>query len=237
VLYYLQPSVQLFANASKSYEPPSFGELTGGATPVLNAAQKAWTYEVGTRGVASGVTWDLALYHADVRDELLTADPGGTPNTVNIPHTVHQGIELGTSGAIVKNLEWRQQLLYNRFRFDDDPVFGNNTLPGIPKTFFTGEIVYRAPFGLYGGPNLTWSPQKYPIDMANTFYADDYFIWGLRVGQQIGKHWSWFVEGRNLSDKRYASATGVIRNANGLDTAQFLPGDGRAFYAGLQWQL
>lgn len=44
---------------------------------------------------------------------------------------------------------------------------------------------------------------------------------------------AWFVEGRNLGDKRYASTTGVIFNANSTDQAQFSPGDGRAVYAGV----
>ena len=44
---------------------------------------------------------------------------------------------------------------------------------------------------------------------------------------------AWFVEGRNLGDKRYASTTGVIFDAGGADQAQFSPGDGRAVYAGV----
>ena len=48
---------------------------------------------------------------------------------------------------------------------------------------------------------------------------------------------NWFVDGRNLSDRRYAATTGVVRDAQGADVAQFLPGDGRAVYAGLDWRL
>jgi iron complex outermembrane receptor protein len=45
------------------------------------------------------------------------------------------------------------------------------------------------------------------------------------------------VEVRNLADERYAATTGVTRDQAGLDGAQFLPGDGRSFYAGLEWKL
>ncbi|MCY1353734.1 hypothetical protein D9M68_460340 [compost metagenome] len=46
-----------------------------------------------------------------------------------------------------------------------------------------------------------------------------------------------FVEGRNLSDKTYVATTGVIADARGRDSAQFLPGDGRSLYVGLEWRM
>ena len=46
-----------------------------------------------------------------------------------------------------------------------------------------------------------------------------------------------FLEGRNLSNKTYIATTGVIADANGQDSAQFLPGDGRSFYAGIEWRM
>lgn len=97
VVYDASPRVQFFGNVSRSFEPPSFGELTGGATPVFNRAQKATTLEVGMRGGAASTTWDLAYYHARVHDELLqiATNTAGLNITVNAPRTVHQGVELG----------------------------------------------------------------------------------------------------------------------------------------------
>jgi iron complex outermembrane receptor protein len=50
---------------------------------------------------------------------------------------------------------------------------------------------------------------------------------------------SWFVEARNLGDKKYAATTAVVRdfNAPGTDQAVYLPGDGRSLYAGVQWRM
>jgi iron complex outermembrane recepter protein len=59
---------------------------------------------------------------------------------------------------------------------------------------------------------------------------------GVKVGRNEGAGLSWFVEGRNLADRTYAATTGVIADARGLDAAQFLPGDGRAVYAGIAWK-
>jgi iron complex outermembrane receptor protein len=242
--YEFTPSVQVFANYSASYEPPSFGELVGGLAPNLVNAQKGRTAEVGTRGTVGGISWDVAVYHARIRDELLTTqvfpagnNPAPSPQTVNVPRTVHEGLELGTSGRFLKSFEWRQALFVNRFRFDADPAFGDNPLPGLPKSLFKGELVHRWGGGIFAGVNVEHSPQRYAVDMANTLFADKYTVWGAKLGRKIAPHWSWFVEARNLTDEKYAATTGVTRNQLGLDGPQFLPGDGQSFYAGLEWKL
>lgn len=242
--YEYQPNIQFFANYSGSFEPPSFGELAGGLRPNLVSAQKGKTLEIGSRGHTPAVGWDVAVYHAKVQDELLQTlvfpagnNPAPSPQTVNVPRTLHQGIELGMNGKFMRRFEWRQALFVNRFRFDGDPTFGDKSLPGLPKSLLKAELLYRVDRGLYAGVNIEYSPQRYAVDMANTLFADPYGIWGAKVGQKIGASWSWFVEGRNLSNKKYAATTGVTLNQAGVDGAQFLPGDGRSFYAGLEWRL
>jgi iron complex outermembrane receptor protein len=127
--------------------------------------------------------------------------------------------------------------LWNDFRFDGHPVYGNNTLPGIPEQFLRGELLYRTPAGFYAGPTFEWSPRSYPVDMANTLYAAPYALVGAKVGMQVARGFSWFVEGRNLANEKYAATTSVIADANGLDTAAFNPGEGRGVFAGLEWKL
>lgn len=232
------PQVQVFANASRSFEPPSFGELAGGPGITQVSAQKAETLEIGSRGTLTDMTWDAALYYAKVKDELLGLnDANGNPlGTVNAPHTLHVGAEFGITKR-VNNIELRAAYLWSDFRFDGDPVYGNNTLPGIPQHFFKGEALYRFANGFYVGPTAEWSPRRYPVDMANTLYADSYAIFGLKLGSQSKTGLSWFVEGRNLSNQKYAATTNVIANARGADSAQFNPGEGRGVYAGIEWKL
>jgi iron complex outermembrane receptor protein len=245
----LSSAVQLFANVSRSFEPPSFGELTGGASVIDSLrAQRATTWEVGSRGEFAWGAFDVALYRAKVTDELLayTLNLGGSPvsTTLNVPKTVHRGVEFAADGRFGAGFEWRQALLYNDFRFDSDPLFGDKRLPGVPRTLFRGELGYRF-HAMPGGPlkiaaNAEWSPQRYAVDMANTEFADDYAIFGLRLQQQVGKQFSWFIEGRNLSDRRYAATTNVVRDFSALAAGArnvYLPGDGRAVYAGIEWRM
>ena len=87
----------------------------------------------------------------------------------------------------------------------------------------------------YMGPTFEWSPQSYYVDFAQTVDADRYFLWGLKAGQKVNEHWSWFIEGRNLANQKYAATTSVVRNQGGADGSLYLPGDGRTAYMGITW--
>jgi iron complex outermembrane receptor protein len=232
-------SWSLFGNVSDSFEPPSFGELSGGPSVDTLKAQTARTFELGSRGQTERVSWDIAAYWSEVRDELLSLnDPDGQPlGTVNAPRTVHRGLELGLAVQVAPAVLWRSSYLWNDFRFDDNASYGDNRLPGIPKHFYRGELAWelRPTYSL----TLTgeWSPQRYAIDMANSWFADSYALVGLKLARTVDKGLSWFVEGRNLTNRTYAATTGVIADARGQDVAQFLPGDGRAVYAGIEWRM
>ena len=115
--------IQLFANVSRSFEPPSFSELAGGATPTLNSAQRGTTFEVGSRGRVAALEWDVAAYESRLSDELLqiATNSLGASVTVNAPHTVHRGLEIGLGGGALRSssgrIEWRVSGLVNDFRF------------------------------------------------------------------------------------------------------------------------
>ncbi|MBM3350943.1 MAG: TonB-dependent receptor [Betaproteobacteria bacterium] len=237
VLYQLQPQVQLFANVSRSFEPPSFGELINPATARTLKAQKGTTFEIGSRGNSTHVDWDVALYYAKLKDEMLAISPtAGSTDAFNAD-TIHQGLEMGMTARLPLHLEWRHSLLINHFRQDNNTSFGNNQLPGIPRSLLRAELLYRHD-GFYAGPTFEISPQRYSVDYAETLYADSYTLLGLKVGQKVNEHWSWFLEGRNLTDEKYAASVETFRSAveAGADTRRFLPGDGRSVYAGVTFR-
>jgi iron complex outermembrane receptor protein len=238
--YELSPNMQLFTNLSRSFEAPSFGEMSTTLTTVTAnlKPQTATTFEVGSRGQAKNLQWDATYYYANVDDELLTYSLGNNlTSTVNANKTRHQGVELGATWVIVPGVELREVYMWNDFRFQNDAAYGDNRLAGIPQHLSRTELTWRGNNGVYVSGNVEWSPQRYAIDMANTFYADSYTVWGLKAGRQVAKDLSFFVEGRNLSNKTYAATTGVITSASGRDQAQFNPADGRAVYAGIQWRM
>lgn len=239
----LSPRVSVFANVGRSFEPPSFGELAnlGGDGLLELDAQTATSSEIGSRGTAGRLSWDVVLYYARIDDELLSLnDAVGNPlGTINADRTVHSGAEVGFEtrlGGSRSPFVLRQVYNWSRFVFDGDPVFGDNQLAGIPEHFLRTELLWDSPSGFYGGPNVEWVPEDYPVDHANTLFADAYTVLGFKLGYRAGQGWAGFVEGKNLTDETYAATTGVIADARGRDSAQFLPGDGASVFAGIEYR-
>jgi iron complex outermembrane receptor protein len=239
------PGVQVFGNVSGSFEPPSFSET--GALAAPNRAQRARTVELGTRGARGPVRWDATVYAARLKDEFLSLnDANGNPlGTINAPRTTHAGVEVfGELDLLGVNrtspvpashrLLLRAAWTYGRFRFDDHPVYRNNTLAGFPPHVVRAELAWEHPSGWHAGPTLEWVPRRAPVDFANTLFADPYSLFGFRVGRRIDRGLCWFAELRNAFERHHTATTGVIADARGLDARQFLPGETRAFYTGIE---
>jgi iron complex outermembrane receptor protein len=241
-----QQTMQVYANVSGSYEPPSFSE--SGGTVVANEAQEATTLEFGTRGNHGVARWDLSVYRAEIDDELLTVQlppPAaiGATGTINADQTIHQGIEFAGEVDLLgcawdenpaRRVVFRTAWTYGDYRFDHDPTYGDNHIAGLPEHLIRGELMWENESGWYAGPTFEWVPVKSWIDHRNTFSADPYGLLGFKLGRRVEEGISWFIEGKNLTDKRYAATTGVIENAKATDQRQFLPGDGRGVFAGIE---
>src|SRR3546814_13189655 len=64
------PNIQLFANVSRSAEVPSYDAGIFSSPTADMKAQRATTYEIGTRGSSGGIGWDISLYRSEIRNEL-----------------------------------------------------------------------------------------------------------------------------------------------------------------------
>jgi iron complex outermembrane receptor protein len=251
-LYDLTEKSQVFVGYTRGFEPPTFSELFDSASNYRpNKAQRSHTWETGVRGEEGRFGYDVTYYYSLLDKELLSlSDSTGAPlGTLNARGTtIHQGIELGGKVDIIDSMLAREENakdkvyvrgIYNwsQLRFSGDDVYGDNQLPGLPAHFMRMELMYEHPLGFYFGSNIERSLSKYPIDMANTFYADPYTIWGLKAGYKTKHGFSVFIEGKNLSNQIYAASTSIVNNAAGLDTnAAFNPGNGRAWYGGVEWK-
>lgn len=252
LLWEVTRNAQVFANISRSAEAPSFGESSAALNVAFTdiKAQTATTYEIGTRGRTADYTWDIALYRANLDNELLCFTVPGTIGNAcqvaNADKTIHQGIELGFGfaaargifvGGRAKDEVWvNSAYTLNDFRYDNDALWGNNDLPGAPRHFLRSEVLYKHPSGVYAGPNVEWVPEAYFVDSANTYKTDAYAIWGAKVGFDNGGPISGYLEARNLSDEHYIASASTSANLGGKDAAVFEPGNGRALYGGVQYK-
>lgn len=243
VIYTLAEGMQLFANASALYEPPTFGEINGVNVNRLEA-QEGWSYELGSRGRLSDIMtvggvleWDVALYQAPLENELLAIQVA--PNaysTLNADRTLHRGVEMGVSLVPANWAQLRFNYLLNDFHFENDAVYGNNAIAGVPGQVLNADFFWRSTRGgWYAGPTVQAASSSW-VDHDNQVKAPGYTVYGFKLGQQFNPALSWYLEGRNLTDKVYAATTGVVGNAvTPANQRLFNPGDGRALYAGITW--
>jgi iron complex outermembrane receptor protein len=245
VLWDVDPTWQVFGNISRSAEVPTFDVNTFSSPASSNVdAQTAITYEIGTRGNRRDFTWDISLYRAEISNELqcLTLFPWAPCTVTNADHTVHQGIEAGLGLALARSVFdvddqfWFNGVYtYNDFFFVDDPMWGNNSLPGVPPHYLRAEVLYKQPNGFFAGPNVEWMPQEFFADNANSLTVDPYALLNFKIGYDPGSGWSGYLEGRNLLDKRYIASTVTAGTAD-LNSELFNPGIGRAVYGGVRFK-
>ncbi|HEY2047694.1 MAG TPA: TonB-dependent receptor [Candidatus Udaeobacter sp.] len=257
-IYEINRKTQAFVNVSRSWQPPSLDNLVdfdeGPNSSVVYtplSPQHAWTIEVGTRGEYSRVEWALSLYRSWFRDELLEINDafGNNIGTRNVPRTNHQGIEASLEVELLRDILVKKQsnragdrlsidqsYTLNDFHFDQNAVYGDNRLPGIPVHVYEAQLLYQNPFGFYAGPNLQCNLSRYPVDEANTLFADSYVLLGFRAGFRRTNGFSVFIDCRNLTNQHYAASIDVIADARTEPNPEiFHPGDGRSFYGGVSW--
>jgi len=232
-------SVQVYANYSRSAEFPGFGEVfqTVGTTSTFIGAikpQTAWTAEVGTRGKVGALSWDVSLYRATLKGEMLqyTVAADIPASTFNADRTLHQGVEAGLSLAPTDWLRLRQIWQYSDFRFRNDSQFANNRLPVVPRHMLRSEVRFGSD-ALHLAPNLEWVPQGGWADYRNTTRTPGYALLGLTAAATVREGIDLFVDARNLTGKKAigdVSATLVASAASAI----YYPVERRAVYGGVR---
>ena len=244
VLWRASENVQLFANASASYEPPTFGDLTqagiAGFTPV--DAQDGFTYEIGGRGEIGRLTFEASFYRAEIDGEFVafTVTPGVPAPIFNADETTHQGVELYGQFNLIEDwngLSVRPRIAYawNDFHFVDDVDYGDNRLAGLPTHIGRAEVELTVS-GLRLAPNLIFQGGDNFVDYANTLQSPGHVLVGVEASYELRPGFSVFVDARNLADRGYVSNYSTLANASapGTNLNVFVPGEGRAIFAGIR---
>ncbi len=243
--YDLTKTITFTASASRSYEPPTYGDLLFTAGPpnarVLRVTdldwQRAGTLELGCQGSHGPVSWSAYLYHSWWDGELLRlVDETGAPRgTVNAGDTIHRGFEAGfrwdwsDSGDIAAALE--ASYTYNHVRFDGDPAFGDNHLGGVPPHVATIALPVTHADGWFITPGCQLRSGSTYADHANELSYGGTAWFSLELGRRQADGWSVVLGIQNLFDREaIASTAGVLdRATDPANTSIFLPANGRSF--------
>jgi len=237
VLFEPSERVQFYANYSRSAEFPGFGEIfqtVSGTSAFIGTigAQTAWTAEAGTRGTAGIASWDVSLYRSRIEGELLQYDVGPDipASTFNAGKTIHQGIEAALSLQLSPWARLRQIWQYSDFRFDGDPVFGNNRLPVVPRHVYRTELRLGTD-ALHIAPNVEWVPEGPWADYVNGTKADGYALLGVTAGASLASGIDLFLDARNLTDRKAVGDISAAIAANPA-SAIYYPVERRAIFGG-----
>jgi iron complex outermembrane receptor protein len=239
------------AAVSRGVELPVFDDMlaVSGVAPNLTlrsrdlAEQRATTFEIGGRGRLGPLGWNVTGYRGEWNGEILRlADASGLPRgAVNAGVTIHEGIESSLQWAVsAAPHRWSVGVtsVIGRFRFDGDPVYGDNRLAGAPPHVGSAELTYGHARGFFGALETTWSAGRTWADHAGRLGYGGHGLMHARVGWRRPGRWSVFLACRNVFDRGHiASTAGVLDVARvPAATSIFLPGTGRGFSLGLEWK-
>jgi iron complex outermembrane receptor protein len=240
--------LQFYANYSRSIELPGYSELSQipfggvpGFTPV--GAQKAWTAEIGTRGTLGIAAWDVSVYRADLKGEMLQFAVGTDypAATFNADRTRHQGIEAGLDLALAPWARLRQVYMLNDFRFRHDVGYGDNRLPVIPKHQYRAELRLGTD-AVSVTPGIEWTPKGAWADYFNTLRTPGYATFSLRAEAEVREGIRLFLDARNLAGKKaIGDVSALVRyvadnpaTAADDSSVAFYPIERRAIYGGVR---
>jgi len=242
----VRPHQSVYLNVSSAFETPTTTEMvnkpdsSAGLNPTLNP-QVSLTTEVGAKGEALGLQYDVALYATRVRDELIGFDIGsGRQAFHNAGRTRRRGAE-GSVATTLGPVALNATYTYSEFNF---VKFANNTfnvdgnaIPGIPKSQIQFSAAYQH---RYGFALVEWQAKdKIWVNDADSVAAPGYALVNVRAGARavFGKPWLTPVIGvQNVFDRKYVASVAVNAAFTGgtVATGKFYePGPGRTFYVGL----
>lgn len=240
--------------SSPYYYPKDNGAASNRVrAPIYLDTQTANSFELGGRGQSGFGDWALSYYYSKVKNELLTSemiktyeDGSNRPSEPiavesNATPTIHQGVELSLDTPLHESqygeLRLQQAYTLSDFQYKNDPLFGKNQLPGIPKHLYQAQLSYALNNGLYIGLNTEYA-SKMAHDYANSRFSDDYQIWGIDLGY-APEHQSWktWINFKNITDEKYAAVVIPGLNDKGADVARSSPGEGFSTYAGVSFKF
>lgn len=183
----------LYASVSSSFETPTTTELgnkpdgSAGINPELQP-QRTVAFEVGSKGLLPGtaVRWDVAVFEARARDELVPFDiPNGAGRRYfrNAGRTLRRGGEIGVE-AQTGPVSLRSAYAYSRFRYVSYVVgstsYAGKRIPGVPEhALMTAASLRAGPVSVSATADLAGTID---VDDANSAQAPGRAIVGVAIG-------------------------------------------------------
>ena len=235
----------VYASAGSSFETPTTTELanrpdTAGGFNVQLNPQRAWTIEAGARGVVKRATWDVTLFHADVRNALVAFEIPASPQRRffrNAGSARHRGVELAAGAGLLPGVDLRVTWTYSDFRYrrfaftagGTTHVLDGRELPGIPRNAL--RLALRAQRRVWGEVETLYTSGAL-VDDTLSRRTSPWWVTNLRLGWDGaigGSRVAPFAALQNLFNRAYVGSV-VINAAGGR---YYEPAPGRNVYLGV----
>lgn len=246
--YAVDKNLHLFASYNHAFRAPSEGQLfrsSPGTTALIaqgNAQAtlglkpvKADQYEIGLKGKAGGLGYEVSLYDLAKHDDILSYRDTTTNVTqvVNAGETRHRGLEVGLGIPMGKQFHLDLSASYAKHTYEEWVI---------PATAnYSGNEMETAPRAI-ANTRLSWLPTPgtrvqlewihlggYWMNQANTAKYAGHDLFNLRGNWALGNDISLFGSVQNLTDKRFAESASISSN-----TQVFSPGLPRTLTLGLE---
>jgi len=263
----ITPTHSIYANLGGGVEVPAGNETDPASTfgqdlvtainPLLDAIRST-TYEVGTKQVVlpssgwlSDVSYDLALYHTRVYNDIVPYRGGRFYFTAGKTHRT--GAELGLTARTKAGFSVSTALTWSKNKYDEYVVdsvhyqrpgafadYSGNDMVGVPQWIYNVTLGYE-PAALHG-LRITTSVQgsgKYFADDANSVSVAGYTMVNaglaldnpVKLGGRLGA--GGYVSVNNLFNRRYIGSAFLNPDVVGGVPVAFEPGLPRAVLVGV----
>jgi iron complex outermembrane receptor protein len=255
VIFHATPAINIYANAGKGFETPTFAEIayslnsdgtvnTTKSTLTLKPAEST-TYEIGTKAfIADNSRLNVAIFTTRVTNEIAAANnSGGKVAYQNIPETERNGLEVSLDTNWTNSLKTYLSYTYldatvsqsysKKVSGTSQAINNGNQIPGISKNSLYGEIQWSyEPIGFSTAFEANWRSKYYATDLNDTTgLAKSFVAANIRAGfQQKINSWGLaeFIRVNNIFDRDYVGSV-IVNDAN---SRFFEPAPGRNWLIG-----
>jgi iron complex outermembrane receptor protein len=239
-------NITIYSSVAKGFSPPTTAELvpTGGAINLDLNAEDGVNYDLGFRGTFfNGLYVDVNAFMFSLRNTIVQRrDAGGGDFFDNAGKTKQHGIETYVSYPVFLHSSFvRRSVLWlshtwHDFEYKDFKQvtndFSGKKLPAeAPHTIATGfDFIMNN--GLSALLTYYYS-DKLPLNDANTAFAKQYNLIGLKLGYEKLLHekfrFKFFTGVENLLDEKYSLGNDI----NGFGGRYYNAAPGRNYFAGI----
>ena len=219
--YNISQFTNAYISVARANQAPTGSEIQSAQEDGIDLDKTtSQNYEIGLKTRTNTISYDIALYQNDVKDEIIQIKNDAN-NIVydNAGNTQKRGLEFNGSFKINENIEFGASYAYSDFKykeFSESEVTSyfpiktvvthdraGNYLPYIPKNQYSLHTTFKMANG-FKSRITTKSWGSYYMDSANTQKYEGYkFVTDLMIGYEKNEH-SLQLNIKNITDKYYA---------------------------------